>query len=126
MLAATQKLNIPHDDVRGTTRASGAGGSSRSLIVYDAVPGGAGYARALREALPALFSEAAQIVRDCSCGEETSCYGCLRSYSNQFIHEKLARRGALDVFAVLGFVSSWVRSQEHSLFATESATDLTN
>ncbi len=103
LLAATQKLNIPHDDVRGTTRASGAGGSSRSLIVYDAVPGGAGYARALREALPALFSEAAQIVKGCSCGEETSCYGCLRSYSNQFIHERLTRHDALEVFQVLGF-----------------------
>lgn len=105
LLAATQKLNIPHDDVRGTTRASGAGGSSRSLIIYDAVPGGAGYARALREALPSLFSEAAKIVNGCTCGEETSCYGCLRSYSNQFIHERLTRRGALEVFTVLGFLT---------------------
>ena len=105
LLAATQKLNIPHDDVRGTTRASGVGGSGRSLIIYDAVPGGAGYARALREALPALFKEASKIVSGCSCGEETSCYGCLRSYSNQFIHEQLTRKDALGVFEFLGFTS---------------------
>jgi hypothetical protein len=105
LLAATQKLNIPHDDVRGTTRASGVGGSGRSLIIYDAVPGGAGYARALREALPALFEEASKIVGGCSCGEETSCYGCLRSYSNQFIHEQLTRKDALGVFEFLGFIS---------------------
>lgn len=104
LLAATQKLDIPHDDVRGTTRASGVGGSGRSLIIYDAVPGGAGYARALREALPALFDEAAKIVSGCSCGEETSCYGCLRSYSNQFIHERLSRHAAREVFSVLGLI----------------------
>jgi hypothetical protein len=50
LLAATQKLDIPRDDVKGTTRAS-AGGQGRSLVIYDAVPGGAGYARALRDAL---------------------------------------------------------------------------
>jgi hypothetical protein len=102
LLAASQKLDIPHDDLRGTTRASGDGGSGRSLVIYDAVPGGAGYARALREALPELFVEASKIVAMCSCGIETSCYGCLRSYGNQFIHERLTRRAALEIFHVLG------------------------
>ena len=102
LLAATQKFNIPKDDVRGTTSASGSSGSGRSLIIYDAVPGGAGYARALREVLPLLFEEAAISVGGCSCGEETSCYGCLRSYNNQFIHDRLTRRDAMEVFKVLG------------------------
>lgn len=100
LLAATQRFEIPRDDVKGTTRASGKG-RSRSLIVYDAVPGGAGYARALRESLAQLFEEAARIVRDCSCGEETACYGCLRSYSNQYAHEHLSRKAAQDMFDVL-------------------------
>jgi hypothetical protein len=101
LLAATQKLDIPRDDVKGTTRAS-AGGQGRSLVIYDAVPGGAGYARALRDALPKLFDEATRIVSECACGEETSCYACLRTYSNQFVHDQLSRRAAMDVFAVLG------------------------
>jgi hypothetical protein len=28
---------------------------------------------------------------DCGCSESTSCYGCLRSYRNQFAHDKLQR-----------------------------------
>jgi hypothetical protein len=27
----------------------------------------------------------------CNCDEETSCYGCLRSYRNQFAHTQLKR-----------------------------------
>jgi hypothetical protein len=27
----------------------------------------------------------------CGCGEETSCYGCLRNYSNQYYHDILRR-----------------------------------
>jgi hypothetical protein len=30
----------------------------------------------------------------CKCGEETSCYGCLRNYSNQRDHERLHRGAA--------------------------------
>jgi len=27
----------------------------------------------------------------CGCGEETSCYGCLRNFRNQFFHDNLKR-----------------------------------
>ena len=27
----------------------------------------------------------------CECGEDTSCYGCLRNYRNQFAHTQLRR-----------------------------------
>lgn len=103
LLAATEKLDIPRDDLKGASRASGGGGS-RSIVIYDAVPGGAGYARAVRDALGKLFDEAAAITQNCSCGEETACYGCLRSYANQYVHQELSRRKANEVFAALGLV----------------------
>ena len=28
---------------------------------------------------------------DCGCGDDASCYGCLRSYRNQFAHPDLKR-----------------------------------
>jgi len=34
---------------------------------------------------------------DCACGEDTSCYGCLRSYQNQRIQDQLTRAGAMSV-----------------------------
>ena len=30
-------------------------------------------------------------VKNCTCGPEISCYGCLRNYQNQFCHEQLKR-----------------------------------
>ena len=33
-------------------------------------------------------------VSTCECGAETSCYGCLRSYSNQRDHDELSRGAA--------------------------------
>jgi len=38
---------------------------------------------------------------DCGCSEETSCYGCLRGYENQYEHEKLTRGGAREYLAWL-------------------------
>ena len=43
--------------------------------------------------------EAKKIVEKCDCGgkqADTSCYNCLRSYSNQRIHDKLQRRYVLE------------------------------
>jgi hypothetical protein len=40
-------------------------------------------------------------VSECDCGEETSCYGCLRSFRNQRHHEELSRRAAIDVLRPL-------------------------
>ena len=36
-------------------------------------------------------------VESCECGEETSCYSCLRNYSNQFFHNDLRRADAIGV-----------------------------
>jgi len=95
LLASMQHLGISDKDVSGTVRAHGARGQGKSLIIFDSVPGGAGYSRQIRESIPELFSRALQLVQSCECGEETSCYGCLKSYQNQAHHEKLVRGRAL-------------------------------
>jgi hypothetical protein len=40
-------------------------------------------------------------VAGCDCGEETSCYGCLRGYRNQSFHEELRRGVAVDFLGSL-------------------------
>ncbi|MHA1725768.1 MAG: DEAD/DEAH box helicase [Promethearchaeota archaeon] len=71
-----------------------------TLIIFDNVPGGAGHVRRIIESeeifIKILHSAIAKLEK-CTCGEETSCYGCLRNYSNQFCHDKLSRGEALDV-----------------------------
>ena len=70
-----------------------------SIILFDTVPGGAGYATLAAAKLEELFDEAVEVSRRCpDCGLDSSCYGCLRTYQNQRHHENLERRLALDVF----------------------------
>jgi len=47
------------------------------------------------ELLPA-FMAAYERVAECECGEETSCYECLRNYRNQYYHDQLHRGLARD------------------------------
>ena len=58
-----------------------------------AVPGGAGHALRLEnpdELLDVLRAAHARVA-NCRCGESASCYGCLRSFRNQYCHDQLSR-----------------------------------
>lgn len=70
---------------------------SHKVIIYDAVPGGAGHSRRLvtqdGDILRRVIVKAIQILSSCDC--EPSCYKCLRNYENQKIHEILDRKKAL-------------------------------
>ena len=101
LLASMQHLGISSQDVSGTVRAHGPGGKGKSLVIFDSVPGGAGYSRQIRESLLELFNRALQVTQRCECGEETSCYGCLKSYQNQAHHELLVRGRALNLLEAL-------------------------
>jgi ATP-dependent helicase YprA (DUF1998 family) len=70
-------------------------------VIFDAVPGGAGYAQRMFDHLPEILRSALAVVEHCECGEETSCYACLRSYRNQPVHEEMSRGMARDVLAGL-------------------------
>ena len=71
---------------------------------HRAGSGGAGHAHFLTKHLAKLFESAYQVVNSCECGADTSCYGCLRTYRNQFVHEELVRGAARDTLArILGY-----------------------
>src|SRR5271157_670729 len=69
-----------------------------NYVLYDKIPGGAGLVKKLLEPeiLIEVFKNAKIRLENCGCGLETSCYGCLRNYSNQFCHDKLRRGLVLD------------------------------
>jgi ATP-dependent helicase YprA (DUF1998 family) len=81
----------------GTTIAFDDRTPIRPIVLYDSVPGGAGIVSLLQRAdyLHETVRQALARVRgDCGCADESSCYGCLRNYRNQFVHERL-QRGAV-------------------------------
>ena len=86
---AAHSLQISPNNIDATiTQLS----SSRATInIVDTVPGGAGYAKLIAKSIVGVLNAALEIVSRCECGEETSCYMCLRSYSNQRFHDTLSR-----------------------------------
>lgn len=92
---ASYVLEISRDDIDGAL--SWSADHRRSIVLFDTVPGGAGAAKKIAENIGVVLESAVKRVTDCDCGEETSCYGCLRSYRNGRFHEDLSRRAALSL-----------------------------
>ena len=98
--AASETLQIARDDIGGTLSPTGA--MTKSLVLFDTVPGGGGNVLRIEESLERVLRGALSRVLNCECGPETSCYGCLRGYRNQRDHEVLSRGAAADLLGSLG------------------------
>lgn len=104
MRGASEYLNIEERDIAGCLQYfnnRSAWNGSFGIILYDRTPGGSGYVKSLKDeaVFEVVLREARKIVGHCNCGGEdanTSCYNCLRSYSNQRVHDKLQRKYVLD------------------------------
>jgi ATP-dependent helicase YprA (DUF1998 family) len=94
LLESARDIGVAREDIDGTLHRYSRS-ESAALIIFDSVPGGAGYALIIAQRLPELFNNALDRVSDCECGEETSCYNCLRSYSDQIWHDTISRKTAI-------------------------------
>lgn len=97
LLGAAETLDVPDTDLNVTVAGGSVPGSS-AIVLYDNVPGGAGLVAQLEQerVFEEMLGHAHKRVRG-ACRCDTSCYGCLRSYRNQFAHPHLDRRRALKV-----------------------------
>lgn len=109
------------------------------ILVLDNVPGGAGYVAQILQGdgLKRSFREAEKIASCSNCPEESTCYACLRTMSNQAIHDQM-QRGPVKRFlaavcervggnaAVFGVnVDSWLQQRdiEEAMIAVPVMTD---
>lgn len=98
-------LGIPRNEINGCLTQTSMG---YQLVFYDEVPGGAGHVRRLLDEpiFVKMLQKTWDRVASCDCGEDTSCYGCLRNYQNQRDHEVLKRRLVLEFLEPLR--TEWV------------------
>lgn len=94
-------LGINRRDIDGCIRRSY--NNQPTIILFDKVPGGAGYMQEVFDELDIVIKAALKLVQSCQCGKETSCYGCLKDYSNQYCHDTLTRG------SVQEFLQNYVR-----------------
>lgn len=91
---ASRALQIERRDIDGVLfprpRSEGGTNWRQTIVLYDSVPGGAGHVKRIEEEIKTVVGAALDIV-DCECAEDTSCYRCLRDYSNQWEHHLLVR-----------------------------------
>jgi len=106
---ASTALDIERTDINGCLYTGDNGFQSKSLILYDEVPGGAGLVKRIVETpdiLKSVFFAAYNRLNECTCGGEDgdgSCYSCLRNFGNQYCHEQLNRGKVLKFFNKYGF-----------------------
>lgn len=93
----SRALSIERTDIDGCFYGIN---NKRFLVIYDKVPGGAGHSKRLLELknLEKTLLSAYEIVKNCKCGEETACYSCLKNYNNQWYHDELSRKKAIDFY----------------------------
>lgn len=85
-------FNIERNDIGGLIY-SVENGKPYDLILYDAVAGGAGQVKRLKDnnsLIEVLENALRKVSQDC-CAEDTSCYNCLRNYNNQRLHNHIKR-----------------------------------
>ncbi len=97
LLGAAETLNVPDTDLNVTITGGSKQGET-AIVLYDNVPGGAGLVAQLeREAAFSAMLDSSRLRVRGGCGCDSSCYGCLRSYRNQFAHPHLTRTRAFEV-----------------------------
>lgn len=115
----SRQLGIERTDIKGTLFREVKGGYQiYSIVLYDAVAGGAGHVRRLvtddGKVLNTVIEKAIAICEGCDC--DGSCYKCLRNYYNQKYHDQIDRMEAA------AFLKEW-----QNLVAatnTESSADM--
>ncbi|MDG2992008.1 DEAD/DEAH box helicase [Candidatus Synechococcus calcipolaris G9] len=91
LAAAAQVIDVPRAELDGLFRpVEEIHTGAAEIILYDNVPGGAGYSKRIAECFPTILQRAFQFVESCSCS--SSCYDCLRTYTNQIFHHELNRQ----------------------------------
>ena len=102
--ASARYLQISPDEVQVGVRPmrDSFGRVQGEVFVYDNVPGGAGYARAIQDSLRGITELALEMGRNCPNPHcSGACYHCLLGYRNQQIHNLLDRSLSVSVLEYL-------------------------
>ena len=91
LAAAAQIIDVPRQELDGLFRPPDKEVAGMAeIVIYDNVPGGAGYSQRIAAQFEEILQRAYQLVESCGCS--SSCYDCLRTYTNQAFHHELDRR----------------------------------
>lgn len=99
----SDRLDIERNDIDGCIYFEK--GQRTALVLFDSVPGGAGHVKRLvheENMLIEVLWKTLDNLSKCQCGGEegqSSCYGCLKNYYNQYCHPNLKRGPVIQFLA---------------------------
>ena len=100
---ASRALDISRDDINGCVSGDS------EIILFDDTAGGSGFVKHIYANFRKVLTAARNKVSGaCGCTPETSCYGCLRNYSNQYFHDRISRGLALEYI-------NWLLSEDEEI-----------
>ena len=124
-LAASRVLQIDEGELAGWwTPVLGPNTNEAQLYLYDLLAGGAGYARAVGNALDEVFDATEALLEGCDC--MTSCYKCIRHYGNNWIHASLDRGLALSLLRHIRYETTPVMSDSEKTASLEGLCEYMN
>lgn len=98
VLGASRALQIERSDINGALFPVTYNQDwQRALVLYDAVPGGAGYMEDIDAHFAEVVEAALSLARCPNCSEDTACTRCLRDYNNQKFYHNLKRGKVIPV-----------------------------
>lgn len=89
LAAASDVIDIDRSELDGLFRPVENDYNRAEIVIYDNVASGAGHSKKIAEMFDDVLKRTLELVSSCSCG--SSCYNCLRTYSNQSFHAELDR-----------------------------------
>lgn len=120
--ALAESLGIDMREIGWAVRRARDG--HRSILLYDATDGGAGYVASVGEKLPGLLRRAREIL-DCPHECDSACHGCLLAFDTQDAIEHLNRHDALEVVTE-AFMDALSLPPELEVFGPETVMEFTS
>ncbi len=96
---ASKALEIKREDIDATLSPQNE--NNYKIVLFDKVPAGAGFMKAVYDNFELVLKEALNIVQNCKCDEDTCCPICLEHISNQYILNHIKRGEAKKVLLSL-------------------------
>ena len=89
LAAASDVIDIDRSELDGLFKSVDNNSKHVEIVIYDNIASGAGHSKKVALMFDDVLNRTLELVSSCSC--ESSCYNCLRTYSNQFFHADLDR-----------------------------------
>ena len=110
-----------HGAGRPATAARQKPDDKLDLLIYDPMPGGSGLLEQMLARWQELVATAKELLAGCVQGCDTACYACLKTFRNQFHHDRLDRHEALELMEELDHDAARRTGTSSPVFEEEQA-----